>query len=129
MCHNYSKPKYDAYYLHRWIMRANENDKVDHIVQISSSDSYILDNRKSNFRFSTGKENSANRNGANRNNNTGVRNVSYIKSDNVYWVQIMKDGIKYKWVFSVDKFEEACAFAEIKRQELFGEFAGNGITQ
>lgn len=37
----------------------------------------------------------------------------------------LEKGERYKWIFPLDQFEEACQFAEIKRQEIFGEFAGN----
>lgn len=83
-----------------------------------------LDNRKFNLFITEQTNNSTNRSGANKNNNTGVRNVSYIERDKVYWVQMMKRGERYKWVFPKDQFEEACSFAELKRKEIFDEFAG-----
>lgn len=117
------KSGYKNYYLHRWIMNAKKNEYVDH------KDHNTKDNRKSNLRITNNSKNNMNRNGANKNNNTGVRNVSYMKNDNVYWVQFMKEGERYKWVFSSDEFKEACEFAEKKRKELFGEFAGNSIRK
>jgi hypothetical protein len=88
-----------------------------------------LDDREENLRIITNADNSANRKGANLNCKTGVRNVHLItkyKGKQEYWVQIMKDGIRYKWEFPIDQFEEACKCAEDKRKELFGEFAGKG---
>jgi hypothetical protein len=38
----------------------------------------------------------------------------------------MKHGVRYKWEFPPDQFEQAKEFAKIKRKELFGEFDGNG---
>lgn len=38
----------------------------------------------------------------------------------------MRKGERYKWIFPSNQFEEAVKFAEIKRQELFGDYAGNG---
>ncbi len=108
-------------YMHRIIMDANKKDYVDHIESGKT-----LDNRKTNLRKTNNARNSANRKGANKNNNTGYRNVNWIESTNEYWVQIMKDGVRYKWIFNADQLEEAVKFAEEKRIELFGEFAGKG---
>ena len=69
------------------------------------------------------------RKGANSNNKTGVRNVNLVNKyggKQVYLVQIMKNYRRYVWEFELDQFEEACEFAEKKRKELFGEYAGNG---
>jgi hypothetical protein len=38
----------------------------------------------------------------------------------------MKDYKRYKWKFPLDQFDEACKFADEKRKELFGDFAGLG---
>lgn len=100
-------------------MDAKKDEVVDHINHDT------LDNRKCNLRITTNDKNVKNRKGANKNSKTGVRNVHWIESANEYWVQIMRKGISYKWTFSANQFEEACKFAEEKRKELFGEFAGN----
>ena len=87
----------------------------------------ILDNRKDNLRFTNNPNNSANRKSANSNNKTGVRNVHLINrygGKQVYLVQIMRKGEKFVWEFGLDEFDEACIFAEMKRQEIFGEYAG-----
>ena len=107
--------------LHKYILGIDRYDKsvfVDHINHDT------LDNRRENLRIVKAGNNSANRKGANSNSNTGVRNVSHIK--NKYYVQIMKNGIRHGWDFREDQFEEACKFAEQKRKEIFGEYAGNG---
>lgn len=112
------KRKYIMFYLHRYIMDAQERDYVDHINHKS------LDNTKENLKVTTDQGNIVNRKGANKNNKTtGVRNVSYIKNDNVYRVQIMKNRQRYIWDFSIYQFKEACEFAEKKRKELFAEFS------
>jgi len=43
-----------------------------------------------------------------------------------YVVQLMKNGERYAWEFGLNQFKEACKFAEEKRKEIFGKFAGNG---
>jgi hypothetical protein len=61
-----------------------------------------LDDREENLRIITNADNSANRKGANSNNKTGIRNVNLITKyggKQEYWVQIMKNGIRYKWEF------------------------------
>jgi len=115
------KPKYHLVRLHKYILGIDRYDKsvfVDHINHDT------LDNRRENLRIVQAGNNSANRKGANSNSSTGVRNVSYIGGK--YLVQIMKNGIRNKWDFGKDQFDEACEFAEQKRKEIFGEYAGNG---
>lgn len=93
---------------------------ADHI------DRDTLNNRRSNLRLTNRSQNSSNRDGANCNSKTGVRNVNYIEKLDEYWVQLMKDGVRYKWIFPGNQFKEACEFAELKRQEIFGIYAGVG---
>ena len=84
---------------------------------------------KENLRVVSNSKNLQHRSGANNNSKTGVRNVNLItkyKGKQEYWVQIMKNGERFKWEFGLDKFDEACIFAEEKRKELFGKYAGNG---
>jgi hypothetical protein len=119
------KSKYKTHYLHRWILEAKEDDYVDHKNNLDT-----LDNRKSNLRVSTNAENNWNKNEAYKSNKTtGFRNVNYIPKQNQYRVQIMKDGKRYAWSFPVDKFEEACEFAETKRKELFGDYSGSSLKE
>ncbi len=119
-CNQYINGKHKTVTLHRHIMNYPDGN-VDHIEPRNT-----LDNRKENLRIVDASKNSANRKGANSNNKTGVRNVHRIKGYKVdiYKVQIMKNGISYVWEFPLDQFKEACKFAEKKRKELFGEFAG-----
>lgn len=88
-----------------------------------------LDNREFNLQIVPASKNSSNRNGANKNSKTGIRNVHWIESANEYWVQIMRKGERFKWIFKENQFEEACNFAEIKRKELFGKHAGYGTQE
>jgi hypothetical protein len=110
---------YIIHYLQRFIMDAKENEFVDHI----SHDTF--DNCKENLRVTTKSNNATHRKSANKNNNIGHRNVSYIKQTNEYWVQHMKDGKSYKKIFPADQFKEACDYADNMREELFGSFKGN----
>ena len=116
------KKKLFNLYLHSFIINAEQGETVDHI------DHNTLDNRKINLRRTEKKKNLQHRKGANSNSTTGVRNVHLItgyKDKQYYKVQIMKDGIHHVWDFALNEFKEACKFAEQKRKELFGEFAGN----
>ena len=141
MGHYNKKSKLGKYYARTNISYRDEHGKYKQstlylsqfLLQYKGSNKYIdhhnhnsLDNRKENLFITEQTNNSTNRSGANKNNNTGVRNVSYMKKDNVYWVQIMKKGERFRWIFPVDQFQEACKFAKKKRKELFGEFAGKG---
>jgi len=109
------KYKYKHWELHRFIMNAQKGQCVDHINHDT------LDNRKSQLLISNDNLNIKNRKGANKNSSTGVRNVNWGRDRKEYWVQIMKDYVPYKWVFPLDKFDEACEFAKQKRIELFGK--------
>lgn len=114
------KYKQKVILLYRYILNiANRNIHVDH------ENHDTLDNRKKNLRTTEPHNNSANREGANKNSSTGVRNVNWGWNRKYYYVQFMKDGIRYAWEFPLNQFKEACNFADIKRKEIFGEFAGN----
>lgn len=105
-------------HLHQFIMNTTENN-VDHINHNP------LDNRKSNLRVITVEQNSRYRESRNKNNKSGYRNVCWNKSYNAWVVQLQVNGkstILAK--FPKDRLEEAGKFAEIKRKELYGEFAG-----
>jgi hypothetical protein len=100
------------------ILNCPKGLKVDHINHDT------LDNRKRNLRITTNDKNTQNRKGANSNSSTGVRNVNWGYKRSEYWVQFQKNGEKFKWIFPLDKFDEAVKFAEKKRKDIFGEFAG-----
>lgn len=109
--------------MHKLILNYEGHLRVDH------KNHNTLDNRKENLRIIVSDKNSANRKGANCNNKTGFRNVHLVTrygGKQLYLVQIMKKGERYMWEFGLNEFDEACRFAEEKRKELFGEYAGNG---
>lgn len=109
--------KQKTLYLHNIILRKETNKDI-HINHINHD---RLDNRKNNLEVVPCSINSQLREGANSNNKTGIRNVCWLEKPRQYWVQIMKDGIRYKWEFSENQFEEACKFAEEKRNEIYGK--------
>jgi transcriptional regulator with XRE-family HTH domain len=109
--------------LNMLLTNSSGNIVADHINRDT------LDNRESNLRIVDKSKNATNRDGANINNKTGVRNVHRIKGykQDSYKVQLMKNGERYVWDFPLDQFEEACQFAEKKRKEIFGkDYAGVG---
>ena len=107
-------------HLHQFIMKTTDNN-VDHRNHIPT------DNRKSNLRVITVEQNSRNRENKNRNNKSGYRNVSWRKNENVWVVQLQINGRNTViGRFPKEQLEEAGKFAEQKRREIYGEFAGNG---
>ena len=105
--------------LHQFIMNANGN-VVDHI------NNDTLDNRKSNLRIIPDANNSTNRKGRNKNNKSGYRNVSWNKDENRWVVQLQVNGKNSVLAkFPENQLEEAGKFAELLRQEYYGEYAGN----
>lgn len=112
------KPKYQTIQLHRLIMNAEKGDYVDHIKPKET-----LDNRKKNLRITTNNKNTKNRKSKNTNNKSGYRNVSKI---GIWWcVQLQINGINTLLKkFPLNELDEAGAYAELKRSEIYGEFAG-----
>ena len=79
------------------------------------------------MRVITVEQNSRNRETKNRNNKSGYRNVSWRKNENVWVVQLQINGRNTViGRFPKEQLEEAGKFAEQKRREIYGEFAGNG---
>lgn len=112
-------------YLHIEIV----NPEHDKSIYVDHEDHDTLNNRKINLRRTINRKNLSHRNGANSNNKTGIRNVNLVTvygGKQEYWVQFCKNGERFKWDFPLSQFDEAVKFADIKRQEIFGEYAGNG---
>jgi hypothetical protein len=103
--------------MQRIIMDAQKGEVVDHKTHTT------LDNRESNIRKVTGSQNSKNRKSKNKNNTSGYRNVSFDSKGRPI-VQLQENGKNRVWR-NFSSVEEAGRFAEVKRKELYGEFAGN----
>lgn len=106
--------------LHKFIMDVEDSNVVDHINHDT------LDNTKGNLRVISHSNNSMNRKSRNSNNKSGYRNVSWSNRENKWIVQLQVN--KRNTVlgrFPKDKLLDAAKFAEEKRKELYGEFAGH----
>jgi len=98
-------------HMHRSVMNAPKGMVVDHI------NGNTLDNRRSNLRVVTHKENIRHRaHGANRNSGTGVRGVSFCKTRGRYIAGIKVDGKKINLgrFDSIDAAAQAYAEASVK---------------
>jgi|SRR5690625_2387477 len=73
------------------------------------------------LRLATKRQNNHNRSGPNKNNTTGHRNVVVNKGR----LEVRISGTYYA-TFNLEDIEEAVKFEEMKRKELFGEYAGRG---
>lgn len=101
--------------LHRFLMDAPENIQVDHINGIKP------DNRRSNLRFATNRENTRNV-GLRTNNSSGAKGVYFEKRINKYRATI---GIYGKTIHlgSYDDLIEASEAYDRAAEKYFGEFA------
>jgi len=107
------KPKYKSILMHRFICECEEGMTVDHLNYNT------LDNRKENMRVISLLENNRNRQDkANNNSRTGVRNVSYSKSESKYIVQFQIERKNTKMA-SFDTLEEATEYANANRHKYY----------
>jgi hypothetical protein len=104
-------PKYRTIRLHQFIANSN-SQHVDHLNH------NILDNRKCNLSIVSVSVNSLNRECANKNSSTGVRNVSYAKGIGKYIVQLQIDG-KNIIFGKFDNVEDARKCAEENREKYY----------
>lgn len=76
-------------WMSRYILNIRERNRSIHVDHINHN---TLDNRKENLRMTSNSKNLRNRNGANSNNKSGYRNVSWHEHDNRWVVQLMVNG-------------------------------------
>ena len=81
-CRIFRNGKNTTLYMHRLIMGEPKGKQVDHWNHDT------LDNRRSNLRIVTNRQNNENRAGAYKNSKSGIRGVSPFKSNHgtMYWV-------------------------------------------
>jgi hypothetical protein len=112
------KPKNKSYNLHRFVMEEKDkNIKIDHI------DGDNFNNRKSNLRRTSQKNNLRHRKMKNSNNKSGYRNVCKINNCWVIQLQINGKNTRLK-SFPLDQLEEAGKYAEEMRKKYYGDFSG-----
>ena len=111
-----------THYLHKFIMDKNLKG---HKVTIDHKNNDTFNNRRNNLRLTSHTNNEKNRNGANKNNKTGHRNICIV--GNRLYVQMQIDGVNTKLAsFKFNEMNKAIEFAEKMRQKYYGEFAGKG---
>jgi hypothetical protein len=101
--------------MHRFILDAPPNKRVDHINQDG------LDNRRSNLRLATNSQNGCNRK-AMRNNSTGLKGVWPNRQRGKFGARIQHLGIRYHLGYYDTAEAAARAYDEVA-QRLHGEFA------
>ena len=107
-------------YLHRYIMRARDGQKVDH------RNNDPLDNRKVNLRFATHQQNMFNKkkHPAHRGKPTSspYKGVTWDRSRKKYKAQIKKDGVNHNLGCYPDQRSAAKVY-DLAAIEMFGDFA------
>lgn len=93
------------------------SDCIDHIHYDT------LDNRKRNLQKPNRKGNCRKRKGANKNNSSGYRNVSFDSKGRPI-VQLQDENGKNKVWRNFKDVHEAGAFAKEMRDKMYGEFSG-----
>lgn len=105
-------------HLHQFVLNTR-NNHVDHINHDPR------DNRKANLREVSPSQNYRNRDGRNRNNVSGYRNVSWSTRDNKWLVQLQIDGkTTCLKKFEREDVDAAGRFAAEMREKYYGEFSG-----
>ncbi len=104
-----------AYYMHREVMKAPDGKLVDHINRNK------LDNRKSNLRLCSQRQNLMNRNKPS-NNTSGYKGVSYCKRDKVWEAYINADN-KKEHIGKYKNIKDAVVAYNNRAYELYGEYA------
>ena len=101
--------------MHRVIIGAQDGQEVDHISRNK------LDNRRSNLRFATRAQNTANTPPSVR-NTSGLKGVHWLKSRDKWQVRIGYGGRVLSLGYYKDKTEAAKAYNN-KAVELYGDYA------
>lgn len=114
------KGKCETVYLHAVVLGFHKKMHIDHINHDT------LDNRKSNLVEKTARQNVLNRKGANSNNKSGHRNVSWSKIFNKWIIQLEINGKNHIFDENFDSVENAANFAEQMRSKYYGDCHGNG---
>lgn len=107
--------------IHRFIMNAPDNMRVDHINGIT------FDNRKSNLRLATNSQNSQNK-GMRKDNTTGYKGVCFDKEAKKYQASIRYNGKKIYLGKYDNPVDAALAYNEAA-EKYFGEFARINIIE
>jgi len=107
--------------LHREIMQVF--DKLMVVDHREHKNQGTLNNRKSNLRVASDKQNSKNRKSRNSNNKSGHRNVSWNGSGWSVQIQIEGKNTTLKR-FKRNQLDEAGEYAKKMREQYYGEFAG-----
>lgn len=96
-------------------------DILDHI------DGNPLNNKIDNLREATYSNNNCNSK-IQKNNKLGHKGISIKQNNGIvyYRVSITKNKKRYEKYFPLDKFQEACVYADELRKNLHGDFSNNG---
>lgn len=136
------QPRKDGYYLVTTVYLRNKENETrenttmtlqtflanpNHIkgVHVDHINHNSLDYRRCNLRITNKNQNARNRKSKNKNNQSGYRNVAYIKSDkkHPYYVQLMVDG-KNTVLGKFSDVHEAGRFAAEMREKYYGKYKG-----
>ena len=112
------------HYVHRLLYCAYNNCDIPKDYVIDHINSNGLDNRNDNLRLATHSENCAN-SVISKNNTTGYKNISFLKSKNKYYVQISKNGFKHSSYHT--NLMDAVAMSDKIRLCFHKDFTNNGI--
>lgn len=97
-------------------------DNIPNIV-VDHKNHDMLDNRRCNLRATENSLNLTNRNGRNRNNKSGYRNVFWNTQAGKWQVVLRPKGKLLNFGF-YDNVDKAGLVAEKARQDIYGEYAG-----
>ena len=110
-----ARPERKVLLMHRFVMHAPDGIEVDHV------NGNALDNRKSNLRIATHRQNMANQK-TRTNNRSGYKGVSFHRK-NKKWVSQISTGSEHFYLGVFDTPLEAAIAYDKRASELFGKFA------